>query len=69
MNFSLHCKIEYFKNNNCFPSILNLFFSQCVFFGTISREMSNIPFTRRELQIEIRMFISFLEILFTRDLD
>ena len=27
MNVSLHCKIEYFKNNNCFPSILNLFFS------------------------------------------
>ena len=26
MNFSLHGKIEYFKNNNCFPSILNLFF-------------------------------------------
>ena len=26
MKFSLHCKIEYFKNNNCFPSILNLFF-------------------------------------------
>ena len=25
MNFSLHCKIEYFKNNNYFPSILNLF--------------------------------------------
>ena len=26
MNFSLHCKIEYFKNNNCFPSILKSFF-------------------------------------------
>ena len=26
MNFSLHCKIEYFKNNSCFPSISNLFF-------------------------------------------
>ena len=35
----------------------------------ISREMSNIPFTRRILQREIQMFISFLEILFTRDLD
>ena len=31
--------------------------------------MSNIPFTRRTLQREIRMLISFLEILFTRDLD
>ena len=27
MNFSLHYSIKYFKNNNCFPSILNLFFS------------------------------------------
>ena len=26
MNFSLHCSIKYFKNNNCSPSILNLFF-------------------------------------------
>ena len=30
--------------------------------------MPNIPFTRRTLQREIRMFISFLEILFTCDL-
>ena len=28
MNFSLHYSIKYYKNNNnCFPSILNLFFS------------------------------------------
>ena len=27
MNFSLHYRIKYFKNNNCFPSILNIFFS------------------------------------------
>ena len=26
LNFSLHYNIKYFKNNNCFPSILNLFF-------------------------------------------
>ena len=26
MNFSLHYSIKYFKNNNCFLSILNLFF-------------------------------------------
>ena len=26
LNFSLHYKIKYFKDNNCFPSILNLFF-------------------------------------------
>ena len=25
MNFSLHYSIKYLKNNNCFPSILNLF--------------------------------------------
>ena len=25
MYFSLHYSIKYFKNNNCFPSILNLF--------------------------------------------
>ena len=27
MNFSLHYSVKYFKNNNCFPSILNLFYS------------------------------------------
>ena len=69
-NFSLHYNIKYFKNKNCFPSILNLFFFfcyKCVFLGKISREMFNIPFTCRTLQREIRMFISFSEILVTRD--
>ena len=28
MNFSLHYSIKYFKNNNCFPSILIFFFFQ-----------------------------------------
>ena len=32
MNFSLHYSIKYFKNNNSFPSILNLFF-----FGVLMR--------------------------------
>ena len=26
MNFSLHYSIECFKNNNCFPNILNIYF-------------------------------------------
>ena len=32
LNFSLHCSIKYFKNNNCFPSILNLFFLLIILF-------------------------------------
>ena len=71
LNFSLHYNIKYFKNNNCFPSILNLLFfcCKCVFFGKISREMFNIPFPCRTVQREIRMFISFSEILVTRDVN
>ena len=43
MNFSLHCKIEYFKNNNnCFPSILNLFFELMRLFRNDFQKMAQL---------------------------
>ena len=39
MNYSLHYSIKYFKNNKCFPSILNLFFF-FFFFSVINASFS-----------------------------
>ena len=57
MNFCFHYSIKH----KCFPNILNLFFSECIFFGKISREIFNIPFKCRTLQRRIWMFISVSE--------
>ena len=56
MNLSWHYSIKYFKNNNCFPSILNLFFLlMCLFWKDFQRNvqhsihMSDI--TKRNLNV------------------
>ena len=60
MNFSLHCSIKLFKNNNCLPSKLNFFFfsvnasflerfpEKCSTFNSMSditKRNSNVHFT------------------------
>ena len=57
MNFSLHYSIKYFKNNNCFPSILNLFFfsSMCLFRKDFQRNVQHsihmLGITKRNLNV------------------
>ena len=64
MNFSLHYSIKYFKNKNCFPSILNLFFQLFrLLWKDFQRNVhDSIHMSDMGLQRRLRMFILFPEI-------
>ena len=56
MNFSLHYSIKYFKNNNCFPSILNFFKLMRLFFGkdflrNLQDSTQMLEITKRNLNV------------------
>ena len=56
MNFSLHYSIKYFKNNNCFPSVVNLFFLLMRLFGkdfqrNVQHSIHMLDITKRNLNV------------------
>ena len=66
MNFSLHCKIEYFKNNNCFPSILNLFFQLMRLFRNdfqrnVQHSIHMSDITKRNSNVHFIRFLTIFE--------
>ena len=68
INFSLHCSIKNFKNNDCLLTIVIFFLVNGSFLERfLEKLIFKFLFTCQRVQRRIRMFISFSEILVMRN--